>query len=435
MGSCVSAQHDQVGSPATKKAASPSVAIIYYSTYGHIKQMADEIQKGLEATGVNVDMFQVAETLSPEVLKAMHAPPKLSNVMLIDRPFLGELPKYDGLMFGIPTRFGSPAAQMKAFFDSTGQLWQSGALAGKLAATFVSTGTQNGGQEITHFTALTNLVHHGMVYVPLGYQAGAAGQFDMNEVHGGSPWGAGTLAGADGSRQPSALELSIAKKHAAVFGTKVKKSLAAPTQKTFKVCIVYYSMYGHIKTMADEIASSIKEAGVAVDVFQAPELLPTEVLEKMGAARKPSDPVMDYSKVSSLADYDGFMFGIPTRFGGPAAQMKAFFDSTGQLWQSGALAGKLAATFVSTGTQNGGQETTHFTALTNLVHHGMVYVPLGYQAGGEGQFDMNEVHGGSPWGASTLAGADGSRQPAVMELKIARKHGQVFAAKVKQLAQ
>merc|ERR1719321_2432913 len=108
----------------------------------------------------------------------------------------------------------------------------------------------------------------------------------MNEVHGGSPWGASTLAGPDGMRQPSAIELSIAEKHAVVFGTKVMQSVATPTKRAFKVCIVYYSMYGHIKRMADEIASSIKEAGVAVDMFQAPELLSTEVLEKMGAGRK-----------------------------------------------------------------------------------------------------------------------------------------------------
>ena len=119
---------------------------------------------------------------------------------------------------------------------------------------------------------------------------------------------------------------------------------------------------------------------------------------------------LDYDFLKELPNYDGFMFGMPTRFGMMAGQMKTFFDSTGQLWASGALAGKLAATFVSTGTQQGGQETTHFTAVTQLVHHGMAYVPLGYQAGGEGQFDLSEIHGGSPWGASTLAGGDGSRQ-------------------------
>ena len=142
--------------------------------------------------------------------------------------------------------------------------------------------------------------------------------------------------------------------------------------------------YGHVKTLADEIAGSMKAEGVAVDLFQAPELLGTDVLKAMGAPPKPADPVMDHAKTKSLADYDGFVFGIPTRFGSAAAQMKAFFDGTGQLWQSGALAGKLCATFTSTGTPNGGQESTHMTTLTNMVHHGMIYVPLGYQAGAEG---------------------------------------------------
>eukprot|EP00971_Amphidinium_carterae_P199404 3957420-Amphidinium_carterae.2 len=104
----------------------------------------------------------------------------------------------------------------------------------------------------------------------------------------------------------------------------------------------------------------------------------------MGAPGKPEDPVMDFATVNKLPEYDGLMFGLPTRFGMMAAQMKAFFDMTGGLWQKGALAGKPAATFVSTGTVNGGQETTHLTAVTQLVHHGMVYVPLGYAAGADG---------------------------------------------------
>ncbi|CAJ1327816.1 unnamed protein product, partial [Effrenium voratum] len=210
---------------AEKKAASPSVAIIYYSTYGHVKTLAEQIKKGLESTGVNVDLFQIPETLSPDVLKAMSAPDKPKDVMQLDLDFIKKLPEYDGLMFGMPTRFGMMPAQMKACFDATGQLWQSGALAGKLAATFVSTGTQQGGQETTHFTAITSLVHHGMAYVPLGYQAGGDGQFDVSEIHGGSPWGASTLAGGDGSRQPSELELKIAGKHGEVFGGAVKRSV------------------------------------------------------------------------------------------------------------------------------------------------------------------------------------------------------------------
>ncbi|CAE7860882.1 unnamed protein product [Symbiodinium microadriaticum] len=394
-----------------KKAASPSVAIIYYSTYGHIKALADEIKAGLEAAGVNVDLFQVPETLPAEVLKAMSAPGKPEDVMTLDYDFLKELPSYDGFMFGMPTRFGMMAGQMKTFFDSTGQLW------------------------VDSFTAVTQLVHHGMAYVPLGYQAGGEGQFDLSEIHGGSPWGASTLAGGDGSRQPSAKELAIANKQGQVFGATVAKAAAAKVaDRELKVCIVYYSLYGHVKKLADEIAGSMREEGVTVDLFQAPELLGPEVLEKMGAPPKPEDPVMDYAAVSKLPEYDGIMFGLPTRFGNASAQMKSFFDSTGGLWQSGALAGKLAASFVSTGTLNGGQESTHMTTLTNMVHHGMIYVPLGYQAGGDGQFDMSEIHGGSPWGASTYAGADGSRQPSAMEISIAKRQGKVFAAKVKQMS-
>ncbi|CAJ1427354.1 unnamed protein product [Effrenium voratum] len=362
----------------------------------------------------------------------MSAPDKPKDVMQLDLDFIKKLPEYDGLMFGMPTRFGMMPAQMKACFDATGQLWQSGALAGKLAATFVSTGTQQGGQETTHFTAITSLVHHGMAYVPLGYQAGGDGQFDVSEIHGGSPWGASTLAGGDGSRQPSELELKIAGKHGEVFGGAVKRSVAPAASREFKVAVVYYSMYGHIKKLADEMAASMKEDGVTVDLFQAPELLSEEVLKKMGAPAKPADAVMDHANVGKLADYDGLVFGVPTRFGSAAAQMKAMFDSTGSLWQSGALAGKLCATFTSTGTPNGGQESTHMTTLTNMVHHGMIYVPLGYQAGADA-FDMTELHGGSPWGASTFAGPDGSRQPSAVELRIAKQQGKVFAAKVKQM--
>jgi NAD(P)H dehydrogenase (quinone) len=154
----------------------------------------------------------------------------------------------------------------------------------------------------------------------------------------------------------------------------------------------------------------------------------------MGAPAKPDDPVMDFAAVEKLPEYDGFIFGVPTRFGNMASQMKAFFDMTGGIWQKGALVGKPAATFVSTGTANGGQETTHMCSVTQLVHHGMIYCPLGYVAGDIGQFDVSEIHGGSPWGASTFAGADGSRQPSETELKIAGRQGATFAERVKSLA-
>mmetsp|Transcript_45099 Transcript_45099/g.82433 ORF Transcript_45099/g.82433 Transcript_45099/m.82433 type:complete len:457 (-) Transcript_45099:291-1661(-) len=420
--------------PAQKRTKGPSVAIIYYSMYGHILSLAKEVKAGLEEAGISVDLFQVEELLSADVLSKMGAPEKPTDVMTIDHSFLNTLPEYDGFLFGLPTRFGMMSGQMKMFLDSLGSLWQNGKLMGKPVGTFVSTGTQQGGQETTHMTALSNFVHQGMLYVPLGYQAGDIGQFEMGEIHGASPWGASTLAGADGSRQPSALEKGIAKRQGQVFAGTVKKILAPAPSRKCKICIIYYSTYGHVKKLADEIASSARASGVDVDLFQAPETLPAEVLQKMGAPEKPSDPIMDFAAVSKLPEYDGFMFGLPTRFGMMATQMKNFFDMTGSLWQQGALAGKPAATFVSTGTVNGGQETTHLTAITQFVHHGMVYVPLGYAAGADGQFDMTELHGGSPWGASTYAGADGSRQPSAMELKIAARQGATFAERVKALS-
>jgi len=436
MGAACATPQEQVVSTlsAQKKAASPSVAIIYYSMYGHILTMAKEAKAGLEAKGVNVDLFQVPELLPQSVLGKMGAPPKPADIMTIDHGFVQTLPEYDGIMLGLPTRFGVMSGQMKMFLDSMGSLWQQGKLIGKPVATFVSTGTQQGGQETTHMTALCNLVHQGMMYVPLGYQAGDIGQFDLSTPQGGSPWGASTLAGPDGSRQPSKLELGLARRQGELFASTIARTLAPPPARKIRICIVYYSMYGHIKKLADQLAKSARASGADVDVFQAAETLPDDVLRKMGAPPKPSDPVMDRAAVEKLVEYDGFMFGLPTRFGMMAAQMKAFWDTTGGHWQKGALAGKPAATFVSTGTANGGQETTHLTAVTQLVHHGMIYVPLGYAAGAEGQFDMSELHGGSPYGASTYAGADGSRQPSEMELKIAAKQGADFAKRVKALA-
>ena len=135
----------------------------------------------------------------------MHAPPK-PNVPVVD---VNDLPAYDGFLFGLPTRFGMMAAQMKALFDATGQHWQKGALVGKPAGLFVSVATQGGGMETTALTAVTQLTHHGMIFVPVGYTAGPT-MFQLDEVMGGSPWGAGTFAGGDGSRHPSKLELDHA---------------------------------------------------------------------------------------------------------------------------------------------------------------------------------------------------------------------------------
>ncbi|RAL44839.1 hypothetical protein DM860_003598 [Cuscuta australis] len=181
------------------------VYIVYYSTYGHVEKLAHEIKKGADSVeGVEAKLFQVPETLSDEVLAKLGGPPK-SDVPTISPH---DLPEADGFVFGFPTRFGMMAAQFKAFLDATGGLWRTQALAGKPAGLFYSTGSQGGGQETTALTAITQLVHHGMIFVPIGYTFGA-GMFEMEKVKGGSPYGAGTYAG-DGSRLPSDIELEQA---------------------------------------------------------------------------------------------------------------------------------------------------------------------------------------------------------------------------------
>ncbi len=304
-------------------------------------------------------------------------------------------------------------------------------LAGKPAATFVSTGTQNGGQEITHMQTLSCLAHHGLMYVPLGYQGGGP-MFSVGEIHGASPWGSSTLAGGDGSRKPSEMELSMANLQGEKFAEVVKRTKTAEVTRKCKVGLVYYSTYGHIKKMADEIAKAMEAEGVEVVKYQAKETVEEGVLTAMGAPPKSEDKVIEHSNLEELVSCDGIMFGLPTRFGQPATQIKNFWDSTGGLWQAGKFVGKLAASFVSTGTPQGGQETTHLTHVINLVHHGMIYVPLGYADASI--LSMDELHGGSPWGASTYAAADGSRQPSEVELKIAAVQGKNFAARVKLMA-
>ncbi|KAL6615099.1 hypothetical protein ACP70R_037369 [Stipagrostis hirtigluma subsp. patula] len=198
-----------------------------------------------------------------------------------------------------------------------------------------------------------------------------------------------------------------------------------------KIYIVYYSTWGHVATLAEEIkkgADSVQ--GVEATIWQVPETLPEEVLGKMHAAPKREDhPVIT---ARQLAEADGVLLGFPTRFGMMAAQMKAFLDSTGGLWQEQALAGKPAGFFFATGTQGGGQETTALTAVTQLAHHGMVFVPVGYTLGA-GMFGMDEVKGGSPYGAGTFAGADGGRAPSEAELELAAHQGKYFAAIAKKL--
>ncbi|KAD4178931.1 hypothetical protein E3N88_27522 [Mikania micrantha] len=198
------------------------VYIVYYSMYGHVEKLAQEIMKGASSVeGVEAKLWQ-AETLNEEVLGKMSAPPKSDAPIITPH----ELAEADGFIFGFPTRFGMMAAQFKAFFDATGGLWRTQQLAGKPAGIFYSTGSQGGGQETTPLTAITQLVHHGMIFVPIGYTFGA-GMFEMEKVKGGSPYGAGTYAG-DGSRQPSELELEQAfhqGKYIAIITKKLKGSV------------------------------------------------------------------------------------------------------------------------------------------------------------------------------------------------------------------
>lgn len=196
-----------------------------------------------------------------------------------------------------------------------------------------------------------------------------------------------------------------------------------------KVLVLYYSTYGHTETMAEAIAEGVRAAGAEAVVKRVPELMPPEVAQKAGAKLDQKAPI---ATPQELADYDGVIFGTPTRFGNMASQMKNFLDQTGGLWMSGALVGKPASVFVSTATQHGGQESTILSFHTVLLHQGMVVVGLPYAA--KGQMTLDEISGGSPYGATTIAGGDGSRQPSANELEMARFQGEHFAKIAKKLA-
>lgn len=195
------------------------IFIVFYSMYGHVESLARNIKKGVEEIdGVEGVLFRVPETLSPETLSAMKVPTKDDEITEISPE---ELVEANGLLFGFPTRYGSMSAQMKAFFDSTGGLWKEQKLAGVPAGFFVSTGTQGGGQETTAWTAITQLAHHGMIYVPIGYTFGA-GMFKMDSIRGGSPYGAGVFSG-DGTREPSERELELAQHQGKYMAMIVKR--------------------------------------------------------------------------------------------------------------------------------------------------------------------------------------------------------------------
>ncbi|TFK33391.1 flavo protein-like protein [Crucibulum laeve] len=217
--STIPVQHPETTTETQIEMTAPKVAIIVYTMYGHIGKMGEAVKKGVESAGGKVDILQVAETLPEEVLTKMYAPAKPDYPIIT--PDL--LTTYDAFILGIPTRYGNMPAQWKAFWDSTGQLWAAGKLAGKYAGVFVSTGGLGGGQEATVINTLSTLTHHGIIFVPFGYSHAFAELASLDEVHGGSPWGAGTLASGNGSRQPSALELTMAEKQGKAFWSTVSK--------------------------------------------------------------------------------------------------------------------------------------------------------------------------------------------------------------------
>lgn len=185
-----------------------------------------------------------------------------------------------------------------------------------------------------------------------------------------------------------------------------------------KVLVLYYSSYGHIERMAEAVADGVRAAGAEAVVKRVPELVPEEIARK---SRFKLDQAAPVATVAELADYDAVIIGTPTRFGNMASQMKNFLDQAGGLWAQGKLVGKVGGVFTSSGTQHGGQESTILTAHVVLLHLGMVIVGLPYSFAG--QMGVVEVTGGSPYGATTIAGGDGSRQPSENELAGARFQG------------
>lgn len=185
-----------------------------------------------------------------------------------------------------------------------------------------------------------------------------------------------------------------------------------------KVLVLYYSSYGHIETMAKAVAEGARAEGAEVDIKRVPELVSEEVARASGYKMDQDAPI---AEVDDLKNYDAIILGVPTRFGVMSAQMKNFWDQTGGHWMSGALVGKVGSVFASTATQHGGQETTIISTQTMLLHHGLVIVGLPYAFGG--LLKMDEISGGSPYGATTLSDGDGSRQPSENELAGARFQG------------
>lgn len=195
-----------------------------------------------------------------------------------------------------------------------------------------------------------------------------------------------------------------------------------------KVLVLYYSTYGHIETMAQAMAEGARSAGATVDLKRVPETVPLEIAKSAHFKTEQAAPV---AAVAELENYDAIIVGCPTRFGRMPAQMASFLDQAGGLWARGALNGKVGGAFTSTATQHGGQEVTLFSIITNLMHFGMTVVglPYSYQA----QMSLDEIVGGSPYGATTIAGGQGQRQPSAIELDGARFQGKLIAQTANKL--
>jgi NAD(P)H dehydrogenase (quinone) len=195
-----------------------------------------------------------------------------------------------------------------------------------------------------------------------------------------------------------------------------------------KVLVLYYSSYGHVEALAEAVAEGARSTGATVDVKRVPETAPEEVAK---AAHFKLDQQAPVATVDEMANYDAIVVGTPTRFGRMPSQMAAFLDQAGGLWMRGALNGKVGGAFTSTGTQHGGQEMTLFSVITNLLHFGMTIVGLPYSH--QGQMTIDEIVGGAPYGATTIAGTQGQRQPSAIELAGARHQGELIARTANKL--
>ena len=196
-----------------------------------------------------------------------------------------------------------------------------------------------------------------------------------------------------------------------------------------KVLVLYYSSYGHIETMANAVAEGARSAGATVDIKRVPETAPADVAK---AAHFKLDQSAPIAAIDDLANYDAIIVGSPTRFGRISSQMASFLDQAGGLWMRGALNGKVGGAFTSTASQHGGQEATLFSIITNLLHFGMTIVGLPYSH--QGQMTLDEIVGGSPYGATTIAGGTGQRQPSALDLEGAKHQGKLIAQTAQKLS-